>query len=247
MPPKPMAPASRVSHTCGMREGTQLAAPGRVLVARAATARSAATSASVTTPSAATAQNAERQPRCWPIQVAAGTPTTLATLSPSITEATARPLRAGLRQARGDQRGDAEVGAVRQPGGEAGQHQPAVRRRERAHRVADGERDHQRHQQRRAAAAGRRGRPAPGRRRRRRGRRRRSRGRRSGSRRRRRRRSAAAAPSSRTRWCRSRSRPSPARGRRARSARAPDGGVGSTGGSAVVVVMGGTSPGPERG
>ena len=40
-----------------------------------------------------TAQNAARQPRCWPSQVAAGTPTTLATESPSITIATARPLR----------------------------------------------------------------------------------------------------------------------------------------------------------
>ena len=40
-----------------------------------------------------TAQKAERQPRCWPSQVAAGTPITLATDRPSITMATARPLR----------------------------------------------------------------------------------------------------------------------------------------------------------
>ena len=40
-----------------------------------------------------TAQYADRQPRCWPSQVAAGTPTTFATESPSITIATARPLR----------------------------------------------------------------------------------------------------------------------------------------------------------
>ena len=63
--------------------------------------------------SAAATQNAERQPTCWPSQVAAGTPTTLATESPIITVATARPSRPrGARLGR-DQRGDAEVGAVR--------------------------------------------------------------------------------------------------------------------------------------
>ena len=96
MPPKPMAPASRVSHTCGSAKARSSRRPDASLSPGDRRARRAPTSASVTTPSAVTAQNAERQPRCWPIHVAAGTPTTLATLSPSITEATARPLRAGL-------------------------------------------------------------------------------------------------------------------------------------------------------
>jgi len=38
---------------------------------------------------------ADRQPTCWPSQVAAGTPTTFATERPSITLATARPRRSG--------------------------------------------------------------------------------------------------------------------------------------------------------
>ena len=42
-----------------------------------------------------TAQNADLQPSAWPSQVAAGTPITFATERPSITIATARPLRAG--------------------------------------------------------------------------------------------------------------------------------------------------------
>ena len=45
------------------------------------------------TASDAETQNAERQPRCCPVQVAAGTPTTLATDSPIIIMATARPSR----------------------------------------------------------------------------------------------------------------------------------------------------------
>jgi len=44
---------------------------------------------------AAVERYAERQPTCCPIQVAAGTPTTLAIESPSMTEATARPRCSG--------------------------------------------------------------------------------------------------------------------------------------------------------
>ena len=46
-----------------------------------------------TTVSAATAQNAERQPANWPSQVPAGTPSTLATVSPPAITASARPRR----------------------------------------------------------------------------------------------------------------------------------------------------------
>ena len=208
MPPKPTAPASRVSHTCGFAERAQLAAAGRLGVARAAPARTATTSATVSSARPATAQYAERQPSCWPSQVAAGTPTTLATESPSITRATARPLRAGRAMLGRDQGGDAEVGAVRQPGGEPGQHEQ--RRRTVASAlsgVADGVGRHQRDQQAAPRQTGaeegqhRRADDHPE------GVRRDHVAGRSGSRRRRRWRSAAADPSSRTRWCRWRSRP----------------------------------------
>ena len=43
----------------------------------------------------ATATNALRQPIAWPSQVAAGTPTTLATLSPTIMRETAHARRPG--------------------------------------------------------------------------------------------------------------------------------------------------------
>ena len=99
MPPKPIAPATSVSSTCGRRS----AASSRCQVASLSPRErgtNASTSATVTRPSSATSQYAARQPRFWPSQVAAGTPTTLATERPSITEATARPLRsAGTRLA----------------------------------------------------------------------------------------------------------------------------------------------------
>ncbi len=44
---------------------------------------------------ARTTQYALRQPRCWPSTVLAGTPTTVATDRPSMTELTARPLNSG--------------------------------------------------------------------------------------------------------------------------------------------------------
>ena len=56
------------------------------------------TAATATTVSAAmttTAQYALRQPSCCPSHVAAGTPATLETARPSITELTARPRRCG--------------------------------------------------------------------------------------------------------------------------------------------------------
>ena len=92
MPPKPTEPASSVRITCGRRTAVSsrrqvaLRSPG-------APGTNASTSATVTSPSTATSQYAARQPRFCPSQVAAGTPTTFAIDSPSITEATARPLR----------------------------------------------------------------------------------------------------------------------------------------------------------
>ena len=49
----------------------------------------------VSAASPATTQYDARQPRFWPSQVAAGTPTTLATGSPISTSAMARPRRSG--------------------------------------------------------------------------------------------------------------------------------------------------------
>ena len=92
MPPKPIAPASSVSHAWGSansrssRRPVASASPGQA-------GTNKVTRAAVSIASAAATQNAERQPRCWPSQVAAGTPTTLATESPIITIATARPSR----------------------------------------------------------------------------------------------------------------------------------------------------------
>ena len=146
MPPKPTAPASRVSQTCGSlkapssRRPLASASPGQL-------GTNASTIDSVTTPSTVTPQKAVRQPRFWPSQVAAGTPTTLATLRPSISDGDGPALAGGGRHADGEERGDTEVGAVGQAGGEAGDQQCAVRRGEGAGRVADREGHHQRHQQ----------------------------------------------------------------------------------------------------
>ena len=95
MPPNPIAPASSVSQTCGLRERAA-ARGGRSPPGRPGSdGTNAITRATVTSASPATAQYAARQPRLWPSQVAAGTPTTLATERPSITSATARPWRPG--------------------------------------------------------------------------------------------------------------------------------------------------------
>ena len=84
--------------------------------------------------------------RPGPSTVAAGTPITLATESPSITGRPRGPCaRAG--HARRHEGGDAEVGAVRQPGGEAGDHQLLVGGRERAQRRCRPRSSHQGDQQ----------------------------------------------------------------------------------------------------
>ena len=92
MPPKPIAPASSVSHTCGSRNARSSRRP----VASGSPGNegtNASTSTAVRSARPVTAQNAARQPDCCPSHVAAGTPITFATDSPSITIATARPLR----------------------------------------------------------------------------------------------------------------------------------------------------------
>ena len=94
MPPKPTAPASRVSHTCGTRNADSSRrplAPG----SPGQDGTNHTTRTRVTTARPPAAQKAARQPSSWPSTVAAGTPITLATESPSITRATARPLREG--------------------------------------------------------------------------------------------------------------------------------------------------------
>ena len=94
MPPKPVTPTARVSSTCGRRS-----APSSVRDRRPGPAAirgtTATTAASVNAARTTTAQYAERQPKSWPSHVAAGTPATLATDRPSITELTARPRCAG--------------------------------------------------------------------------------------------------------------------------------------------------------
>ena len=110
----------------GLGEQPQLAAAGGVGVARAGRDEGKVTRAAVSTASAAATQNAERQPRCWPSQVAAGTPTTLATERPIITIATARPSRPRGAEAGRDERRDAEVGAVRHAAEEAREEEQPV-------------------------------------------------------------------------------------------------------------------------
>ena len=126
-PPKPTAPAVIVSHTCTRVRALSSWRADAVGFA-GADGTNARTSTAVRSDSPATGKNAERHPRCWPIQVAAGTPTTLATDRPRITWATARPFAVRGCHSGGDQRGDAEVGAVRQPCGEPrhGQRREAV-------------------------------------------------------------------------------------------------------------------------
>jgi hypothetical protein len=82
-----------------------------------------------------TKTKAARQPKYWPSAAAIGTPASVAPVSPSITRPTARA-RARRRQRGGDQRRDAEVGAVRQAGEEAQQVQREVARRQRRREVA---------------------------------------------------------------------------------------------------------------
>jgi hypothetical protein len=95
MPPKPIAPASRVSSTCGSLNALSSLRP--VALRSAATCgTSQSTSSAVIAASTVTSQYAERQPACCPSQVAAGTPATLAMPSPSITRLTARPRRSGV-------------------------------------------------------------------------------------------------------------------------------------------------------
>jgi hypothetical protein len=90
-----MAPASSVSQACPLRMNDVSSwrpvaweSPGqegtKVMII-----------ATVTAEMTAVATNAVRHPACWPSQVAAGTPRTLATDSPSITAATQRPVLPG--------------------------------------------------------------------------------------------------------------------------------------------------------
>ena len=211
MPPKPIAPASSVSHTCGAREAPQLAAAGGLGGRRATTARTASTSSDrEQRRGRPPPRRPTRQPRL---------------LSQPGGRRHAEHVRDG--QPEHHQRDGAALAAL----GRARRRRPARRRRSRRRagspsqepgqhehpvatpasalsRVADGVRDHQGDQQAAARQPGaeegqHRGadRPRPGRTPR-------SCGRPSGSRRRRRRRSAAAGPWPRTRWCRWRSRPS---------------------------------------
>ena len=95
MPPNPIAPASKVSQTCGRRNADSSRRP--VAAGSPGTlGTNSSTRAIVSRPRIVTDQYAERQPKFWPSQVAAGTPTTLATDSPSMTSATARPRRSGV-------------------------------------------------------------------------------------------------------------------------------------------------------
>ena len=101
----------------------------------------------VSAASPATTQYDARQPSVWPSQVAAGTPTTLATGSPISTQGDGAAAPLGGDHARRHQRGDAEVAAVRQPVEESRDHQRPVVRGQGAQRVEQGVGRHQPDQQ----------------------------------------------------------------------------------------------------
>src|SRR3954471_353415 len=98
-------PTSIANHTC-----TRLSAPSSVSGLVTCIDRSAgsqnAIAVSVTTPTATTRPNALRQPRACPSQEAIGTPTTVATVNPVITCATA------LARFRGPVRKEATIAAT---------------------------------------------------------------------------------------------------------------------------------------
>ena len=217
MPPKPIAPASRVSRTCGFLNARSSLRPvASRLAATCGTSQS--TSAAVRAASTVTSQYAERQPACWPSQVAAGTPATLATARPSITPTDRPATSLGSDQVGRHEGGDPEVGAVREAGEEPGSGQRGEAGGQGAGGVADQEHRHQADQQLPAREPGTEHRDQRGADHHADGvRRDHVAGRRDGHARPRKR-SGAAAPSRRTRWCRSRSRPSPARTARGRSA-----------------------------
>ena len=94
MPPKPIAPATIANQTCGLRSACSSRRPvASGLPGQSGT--NASTMAMVSAASPVTTQYDARQPRVWPSQVAAGTPTTLATGRPISTRAMARPRRSG--------------------------------------------------------------------------------------------------------------------------------------------------------
>ncbi len=218
MPPKPIAPASSVSSTCGSLNARSSLRPGRRSGWPATCGTSQSTSSAVRAARTVTSQYADRQPAFWPSQVAAGTPATLATREPEHHPADRAAAPVARDEVGGDQRGDAEVGAVREPGEEAGDGERGEVGRQRAWpRCRAGTRPSGRSAAH-AAAAGRRRRRSAERRPRRRWRTPRSRDRPSGWRPRPRRRAGAAAPSRRTPWSRSRTRPWPARAAPARRA-----------------------------
>ena len=85
---------SRVSQTCeSAKADSSLRTSASVSAGWCGTTR--LTSTAVRTPIAATSQYAERQPACWPSQVASGTPATLAMGMPSMIRLTAQPPRPG--------------------------------------------------------------------------------------------------------------------------------------------------------
>ena len=97
-------------------------------------------------------------PRVCPSQVAAGTPTTLAAASPSITLLTAWPAPLGGTSDAATSDGHPEERAVRQPGEEPGQHEPPKPGATAVTTLRDREGDHQDAEQPPSGAAGRRAR-----------------------------------------------------------------------------------------
>ncbi len=91
-PPKPTAPTSRVSQTCGSRSADS---SWRGLAPSWASTRGTSSSIAtrVSTPITTTVAYVLRQPSHCPSSVVSGTPTTLATVRPIIVIATARARR----------------------------------------------------------------------------------------------------------------------------------------------------------
>ena len=88
MPPKPTMPSSSASHTCGRRRALS-SVSGLVTCIEFRSGSQCQMAVRVTRPITTTSPNALRQPKCWPSKEAIGTPSTVATVRPLITWATA--------------------------------------------------------------------------------------------------------------------------------------------------------------
>ena len=146
MPPKPIAPATIANHTCGLRSACSSRRPvASGLPGQSGT--NASTSAMVSAASPATTQYDARQPRCLAEPGRGRHADHVGDREPHQHQRDGAAAPLGGDHARRDQRGDAEVAAVRQPVEEPGDHQRPVVRGQGAQRVEQGVGRHQADQQ----------------------------------------------------------------------------------------------------